>query len=213
MTTFRLFVIGDSISLGYGPSLERLGRGFFAYARKTGTETGLPERGLAADPNGGDSRQVLAYLRLRQETGGIPADVVLLNCGLHDVRRDRITRACQVPIEKYRANLQEMAGVVTALGLRLVWATTTPVLEQQHNSLDRTFERFNQDVNACNAAAVEIVSAAGGEIADLHSFTANLGLEAYTDGVHFAPEAAALQASFLVGCLKGCAPQEMPISR
>jgi lysophospholipase L1-like esterase len=201
MAPLRLFVLGDSISEGYGPFLESMGRGFFVYARKTGEEPGLPERGLPPWAGGGDSAACLTYLRLRQDTGGIPADVLLLNCGLHDLKTDPATGAKQVPREQYAANLRELVGVVAELGLRLVWVTTTPVLESSHNGPERPFHRFNRDVDAYNATAGETMREAGAPVVDLHGFTANLGPEVFTDGVHFVPEASARQAAFLVGSL------------
>jgi lysophospholipase L1-like esterase len=198
---FRLFVLGDSISEGYGPSLETFGRGFFTYARKTGAEPGLPEAGLPGVGGGGDSAAVLAYLRFRAETGGIPADLLLLNCGLHDLRTDPATGAHQIPLDQYGANLREILGVVKSMGLQPVWVTITPVLESVHNGPDRPFHRFNRDLDAYNATAREIMLAGGALVLDLHAFTANLGPEVFTDGVHFVPEASAFQAAFLVGSL------------
>jgi lysophospholipase L1-like esterase len=201
MTPFRLFVVGDSISLGYGAALETMGRGFFSYARKTGEEPGREERGLPPGDNGGDSAAVRDYLRFRAETGGIPAEALLLNCGLHDLRADAATGTRQVPLEQYRANLRETVRVVEEMNLRLIWVNTTPVLESLHNGPDRPVHRFNHDVEAYNAAAREIMQAAGALVLNLHAFTANLGPEACSDGVHFLAEASARQAAFLVGSL------------
>src|SRR3954466_8909069 len=84
----RLFVLGDSISMHYGPYLEQVLRGKWDYERKRGRAENL-DQGTGA--NGGDSNAVLAYLNERLAAGGIAADWLLLNCGLHDVKSDRQT--------------------------------------------------------------------------------------------------------------------------
>ena len=69
-----VFVIGDSISLGYGPYLERYLAPFFRYARKNGAENVMRTLGIApGSANGGDSSQVLKYVAANAVHGEIPA--------------------------------------------------------------------------------------------------------------------------------------------
>lgn len=97
----KIFVVGDSISIHYGPYLERGLRGVMAYDRKGGQAEASRNPDPPADANGGDSAMVLAYLRRLKDGGGPDADTLLLNCGLHDIKRDPVSGACQVPIDAY----------------------------------------------------------------------------------------------------------------
>ena len=74
-----LFVIGDSISVHYGPYLEQMVSGVFGYARKEATPSPPEALPYPADANGGDSSQVLAYLGANLAEHA--PDVLLLNCG------------------------------------------------------------------------------------------------------------------------------------
>lgn len=60
----KIFIVGDSISLHYGPFLEQYMKGFLKYGRKgyQGEIGDINNWGLA---NGGDSGQVLTYLQVR----------------------------------------------------------------------------------------------------------------------------------------------------
>jgi len=79
----KLYVIGDSISMHYGPDLEAMLESVMAYSRKSGQEEALKNLDRPAGANGGDSSMVLAYLRAVQAAGGLPADlgVVCNNVG------------------------------------------------------------------------------------------------------------------------------------
>src|SRR5690349_9184446 len=79
----RLHVVGDSISMQYGPDLERMLAGAAAYSRKQGRSRDL-DRPEGA--NGGDSAMVLAYLRELAGLAGEPFALLVLNCGLHDIK-------------------------------------------------------------------------------------------------------------------------------
>jgi hypothetical protein len=203
-----VFVIGDSISIHYGPHLERMLRPHFAYSRKTGVEAPCVAAGLLTPPgggnaaNGGDSSAVLAYVRCMASEPSWRPDVLLLNCGLHDIKTDA-GGGKQVPLEQYKANLIQIAGVVRPLVGRLVWVRTTPVDQQRHNSIGRTFRRFSADVESYNAAADEIMSEAAAAAVDLHSFMGALGPNVYCDHVHFVDHVRQLQAAYIAGRLAG----------
>jgi len=205
MSPPSLFVIGDSISMHYGPHLERMLAGRFAYARKTGQEpevAGAPPP--VTEPNGGDSAAVLAWLEAMLAGGRFRPDVLLINCGLHDIKTDFATGAKQVPLEAYRRNLRRIVSLLAEAGLRAVWVRTTPVDDATHNSR-AGFGRYAADQRAYNAAADEVMSAAGVPLADLDGFTASLGgpAELYCDHVHFHEPIRRLQAAFLAGWLNG----------
>ena len=69
-----LFVLGDSISIHYGPGLAAFVAGKYTLERK-GQRHGLDSDSGLDGMNGGTSRQVLHYLRERYPK----ADLLLLN--------------------------------------------------------------------------------------------------------------------------------------
>ncbi|MHB9026416.1 MAG: SGNH/GDSL hydrolase family protein [Armatimonadota bacterium] len=196
-----LFVIGDSISMQYGPYLHSMVYGRFGYARKTGDEDALKDLDHPVGANGGDSGMVLDYLIARKDDPRFRPDILLLNCGLHDIKTDRATGEKQVPLAQYRENLSRIITVVQEVGARLVWVRTTPVDDVQHNIRCTEFARYDRDVVAYNHAADEIMTAAGVPVIDLYGFTRNLGGEPYEDHVHFIEAVRQCQAAYLAGFL------------
>jgi len=193
----KLFVLGDSISIHYGPFLRGMVRGVFEYARKQTTGADSAD-GQPVDANGGDSALVLAYLReyLVEQA----PDVLLLNCGLHDLRTDPETGRKQVSLEDYQANLREILRIVPR-DVRLVWVRTTPVDDKTHNSRQAGFQRFDQDVIRYNEAADRLCGEAGVPTIDLYGFTRTLGGDLFCDHVHYHERVRELQAAFIAGHL------------
>ena len=63
---------------------------------------------MSAAGNGGDSANVLAHLDesvIREQP-----NVVHLNCGLHDLKRDKTDGRYQVALEQYVANLERIVA-------------------------------------------------------------------------------------------------------
>lgn len=192
----RLHVVGDSISMGYGPDLERMLRGLARYSRK-------PQ--LGDDPesaNGRDSGAVLAYLvGLRAaERSGI--DYLMINCGLHDVKRDPETGEPLTPLQQYVDNLRTITWYAREGTHTLIWVRTTPVVDSIHNSQPHLgFHRFASDVATYNAAADAVMLEARAHVIDLFGFTESLGRDVYCDHVHFTPQVTRLQAAYVAGNL------------
>ena len=182
----EVYVIGDSISMGYTPPLAELLAGRAVVEHNPG--------------NGGDSANVLA--NMDDWLAGRSPAVIHFNCGLHDIKVSRETRARQVPPEAYRAGLKRTVEKLQATGAALIWATSTPVIEDRHHAR-KDFDRHNRDVDAANAAAGEIMAAAGVAVDDLHAAATALGLsEALTDdGVHFTDAAYARLAETVADCI------------
>jgi lysophospholipase L1-like esterase len=201
----KIYVIGDSISIGYGPYLEAYLRGVMEYSRKTGEEEALVNLDTPRGANGGDSSMVLEFLQAKAGAGGIEADLVLINCGLHDIKTNPVTGAKQVTIDAYRRNLEAILAVVAGMGRQLVWIRTTPCDESIHNARQKTFHRFSADCTAYNAAADAIMRAAGVPCIDLYTFTLNMGPDLYCDHVHFPDPIRQKQAAFIAGWLAGYA--------
>ncbi|HPJ22564.1 MAG TPA: SGNH/GDSL hydrolase family protein, partial [Clostridia bacterium] len=100
-----IFVIGDSISLHYGPYLEKNVEGKFLYDRKRGIDGTLDDLNGPLGANGGDSRHVLKYLR-EQHARKVSYDILLLNCGLHDIKVNDEDGDNQVEADEYAGNLK-----------------------------------------------------------------------------------------------------------
>ena len=166
----KVLIIGDSISIGYTPYVAAALEGEYAVVHNEG--------------NAGDSNKFLANLEsyLASEAD---AEIIHFNCGLHDVKRARDSRGCQVDIERYRGNLREIFSRLKSTGGKLIWASTTPVIDERHAAA-KPFDRREQDVLAYNAAAAKIAGEAGVTVNDLHEVVMAAGIENCVgpDGVH-----------------------------
>ena len=197
----KLFVIGDSISLHYGPALEAALRGVMDYARKDGVEAALANLDLPQGANGGDSSKVLAYLLAREARGGIAADLLLVNCGLHDIKAQIETGVRQVPIDCYADNLKAIAAAAERMQLKMIWVRTTPSVDAIHNKDGMEFHRYAADVTAYNAVADAIMTGASIPSIDLYTFTGNLGDDIFCDHVHFHDHVRREQGAYIAGWL------------
>jgi len=174
----KVLIIGDSISMHYTPYVAKLLADRYAVAHNDG--------------NAGDSRNILRSLDAWLAADG-DAELIHFNCGLHDIKIARDTGRHQVPIGEYRRNLTEIASTLKASGKKLIWATCTPVIFERHRQR-KEFDRREDDVQAYNAAALEIVSAAGIAVDDLHEIICRAGAESCldADGVHMTDKAGQL---------------------
>ena len=94
-----IHVVGDSISIHYGPYLAKYISPYYQYSRKEGQVEDIDS---PDGPNAGDSSMVLAYLR-ECIAAGMYWDAVIINCGLHDIKR--YDGRPQVPLAEYEENL------------------------------------------------------------------------------------------------------------
>lgn len=183
-----VFVIGDSISIQYGPYLEQALNGVCSYDRKEGVSAALVDLNIPTGANGGDSSMVLPYVKDKYSDPTFRPDILLLNCGLHDIKISNDKQ--QVSLEDYRTNLQAILDCVGD-NSNLVWVRSTPVVDEIHNadknsaSKGAVFKRYAKDLEAYNSAADEIMEGAGKMCIDLYGFTKTLGPDAYCDHVHF----------------------------
>lgn len=199
----KVFVIGDSISMQYGPYLEKFLDGFMDYDRKRNDGTGPTDLDNPSGANGGDSRMVLEYLRLILADPGFQPDILLLNCGLHDIKTHPETKEKQVDLEEYRTNLLDIYKMVNEKGVKLIWVRSTPVDDEQHNSRQRSFYRYAADLDGYNRVADQVFSDNGVPIIDLYGFTQNLGEGLFIDHVHFDEDTRSRQAAYIAGYLLG----------
>jgi len=203
-----LFVIGDSISIHYGPYLDQMTQGVFCYSRKSGLDAALRDLNQALGANGGDSGHVLDYLSDMSADENWHHDILLLNCGLHDIKTDPRTGAAQVPLAAYARNLSRIFQIAKRVAAHPVWVSSTPVDDERHQRFNPGFIRHQADLLRYNAAAAEQARLAGIPIADLADFTGKLGADLYADHIHFTEPVRQLQAAFLAGFVIGLLKQD-----
>jgi hypothetical protein len=195
----EVFLIGDSISVQYFPFLKTYMADFAVLERKT--DNGQAEKNLdvPAGANGGDSRMVLEYLRTKLKNPAFKLDYLLLNCGLHDIKRDPNTDAFQVTEDNYRRNLTEIVLMLRKQKIKPVWIRTTWVVDSIHHAKLSTFKRYEADVLKYNAIADEVFRKNKIPSIDLYSFTKQLGTETFIDHVHYDEPTRTLQAAYIAG--------------
>lgn len=196
----KVYLVGDSISLKYNEPLKALLNGKCIFSRK-GDENEIKEaiKNLN-DPygaNGGDSFEVLEHLnKLKSEK--FKCDILLLNAGLHDIRRDREDNSIQTRKMDYELNLKKIIAVGKKMAKKVIWISTTHVVDEIHNMREGGYLRFNADVEEYNYIANEVMKKEKIQIIDLNSFTKELKVTPlYKDHVHFTEEVSKLQAEYI----------------
>jgi acyl-CoA thioesterase-1 len=136
----RVFLIGDSISLGYTIPTRKL------LAGKANV--------LRAKDNTNSSANGVRMLDTWLGDG--KWDVIHFNFGLHDLKyvreeKDESKRRQNVPIEEYEKNLEQIVQRLQKTGAKLIWCTTTPVPP------GGTADRVAGDEVRYNQAAVRVM--------------------------------------------------------
>jgi hypothetical protein len=204
-------VVGDSISSHYMEALPAA-LGSAAIVRGGGDWSSTDWSARAG--SGCDSTQALAYLRATLPTDR--PDVLLLNCGLHDIKCNIADGSHQVESVQYASNLAAIVELVLgppppgdagAHPTKLVWVSTTPcdvgpdgtIRTAPVNQPGRAgsygtgpFNRSNRTIAEYNSIAARVMAARGVPTLDLHAFTTKLGATypdtGTYDSVHFIPE-------------------------
>ena len=162
-----VFIIGDSISKNYTPSVRDL----------------LKDTGITVDWFlGGDCAQLLAGLS--EWIPGRSPRLIHLNCGLHDARFFLHSQAYQQPITNYQAHLGGITKwLQTNSTAKLIWASTTPVIRER---ISLHYVRREEDIVVYNDIAKRLMEAARIPINDLHQVVvSNSTLDCVCeDGVH-----------------------------
>ncbi len=193
----KMHVVADSISMHYGPYLESYSAPYYDYSRKEKTIGTLEN---SEGVNGGDSFQVLSYLQ-RCIDQNMYWDLLVLNCGLHDIRC-RPNLGLQVNSLDYERNLRQIFEISNKIANQKIWIRTTPIVDELHNSLKSDYKRYNADVIKYNEIADRLVASQKIRRVDLYSFCLNLGgAELRCDHIHFTEEVRRLQGAFVAGHL------------
>jgi len=203
-----LFVLGSSQSIQFGSYLEKELNGRFRYDRKrdAGGERADDNFDIPQGASGGDSSMVLAYLRQRRLQDPIDADILLLQCGLHDIKTDPATGRKQVPIGRFETNLREALKEAALMGLKVAWLRITPVVDEIHNARSSSFHRFASDAAAYNAVADRVTREAGTAVIDMNPLCESRIPEAFIDHIHYDHPTRQAQARFIAAELSRLFP-------
>lgn len=197
----RILLIGDSISVQYGPYLQAaLGPNIEWVERDDSAIAGaLTNLDKPQDANSGDSKR--ASGRITNLLKVHKVDLLLVNCGLHDIKTDPKTGSKQVSLQEYELNLQKIVDAANTHNVPMIWMRTALVNSDIHNSRCADFHRYENDVDQYNAAADQVMNAAGIPVIDLWQFTRQLGTDdqLFCDHVHYANWVRQCQGSYLAG--------------
>jgi len=153
----RVLLIGDSISMGYTVAVRDLLKDK-ANVHRIPTNGGPTTNGI---------KNIKAWL------GDSKWDVIHFNWGLHDLKfiKDNPSKRAdpkaagshrQVSLEDYEKNLRELVATMKTTGAKLIWCSTTPVLEGSDG-------RIAGDELKYNEAAARVMKEAGIPTNDLHA--------------------------------------------
>ena len=180
-----VLLVGDSISECYASGVaEKLGDRY---------RVGIIQE------NGRSTRILLEHLD--EWVISEKPDIVVLNAGLHDIafRSDG-----PVPLDEYEKNLTEIVRRIKAgTGARVIWATTTPVIDEVHFFV-HGFVRREKDVVRYNEASLRVMKALRVQVVDLHAVViAADPAKLYEDGLHPDPRGSALLADAVAKAVTG----------
>ncbi|OGF48342.1 MAG: hypothetical protein A2231_10170 [Candidatus Firestonebacteria bacterium RIFOXYA2_FULL_40_8] len=197
-----LFVLGDSISMHYGPYLRQYLAGIFDYDRKRDKSISKKDLYKPVGANGGDSSNVLSYLIEQKKKKLLKYDFMLLNCGLHDIKIYKNTVKNQISLSNYKKNLKSILALLKKTLTKVIWVRITHVDNKVHKARCKDFRRFNKDVEKYNKAADTIMKKNRISMIDLNTFTKNTGKKYFKDHIHYFDNIRAVQAAYISGFLE-----------
>jgi acetyl esterase/lipase len=187
----NVLILGDSISIGYTLQVRELLQGKANVYRPTNPNGTRPEN---------CSGSAKGVSKLNRWLSDIDWSVIHFNWGLHDLKHVKVAGAHSksndpnsptlATVDVYRQNLQLIVDQLQATDARLVFATTTPVVEGTLNPLREPDAPIRY-----NAAALEVMQANDIRVNDLYAF-AEPHIEEWQlpKNVHFNPEGSAALA-------------------
>lgn len=195
----RVLILGDSISMGYTPVVQKMLADEMVVLR--------PMRGARMENCSGTTYGIANIDRWLQIEGG-KWDVIHFNWGLHDLKHmkadgktasDLATDPPQVTVEVYEKQLREIVAKLKASGARLVFATTTPVPDERMKVY-----RSNADVLRYNEAALRVMKDNGIAVNDLYTLVKPRmkELQIQPANVHFVPTGSEVLAAEVVKAIR-----------
>ena len=166
----NLLLVGDSIRIGYDKSVQK----------------SLEGQVNVVFPS--ENCRFAAYLlRYFQDYFGTlkgeEIDVVHWNAGLWDCLR-LFGEDPHTPIEIYAYYIDRLCQRIRKFcpNAKVIFATSTSVLSEK---MRPDFKRYNEEIEAYNAAAVQVVQKYGFAVNDLYTLSRTLPETAHSDPVHY----------------------------
>jgi len=161
----RVLLLGDSISMGYTPVVQKLMAEEAVVLRPTKPDG-------KAENCSGTTHGIANIDRWLQIDGG-KWDVIHFNWGLHDIKHvlpdGKTSKAASDPpqatLPVYEKNLREIVAKLKATNAKLIFASTTPVPDAPLSPY-----RSNVDVIAYNEVALKIMKENNIAVDDLYAF-------------------------------------------
>jgi len=173
----QVFLIGDSISLGYTGPVTKL----------------LADKAIVTRPNTNCQHTGVGLKSLEKWLAGKKFDVIHFNWGIWDTHYlsnatnglvptatpvDPKTMHLRHTPEEYAANLRQLVKIMQGTGAKLIFASTTPIWKSGT-------ERYD-NIAKFNAAALQVMEEEGVAIDDLYTFVLDHRTEWQgNDLVHF----------------------------
>lgn len=166
----RVLLVGDSVTQGYGPDVEKRLEGK-AYVARLATSR------CVGDP--------VLHTEIASVLGSDTFDVIHLNNGLHGIG--------SVSEKEYAGFLPQMLTHIRKLApkARLIWATCTP---SHVNGKFGQLAPNNANVTERNRIATDLMAKEGIPVDDLYALTLPHP-EWCSDGLHYKPEGRAAQGA------------------
>ena len=166
----NVLLVGDSIRIGYDKAVEK-------------TLAGKANVYYPAD-NCRFAPYVLRYIheyKALVKDGEV--DVLHWNVGLWDCLR-LFDEEPLVPIDIYAYYIDRICVRIQKVfpQAKVIFATSTSVLTEK---MKPHFKRYNDEIEAYNKAAIEVVKKYGFAVNDLYAVSVSLPEEAHSDAVHF----------------------------
>ncbi len=187
----RVFIIGDSISIGYTPFVVKA----------------LEGKAIVSRPKENCNGTRMGVEKLDQWLGQEKYDLIHFNFGLHDMKHvdtrtgegtNNATDPVQSTLPVYKKNLQWIVSRLEATGAVLVFASTTPVPARSNRVM-----REPDQLTKYNKVALRIMRKHRIAINDLFSFAQPLIKEYQNpNDVHFTERGYALLGEEVASCIQ-----------
>ena len=136
---------------------------------------------------------------------GSTLSLVHFNNGVHDISRYVKKKSNQVPLPKYIQNLQKIIGILrTQTPATLIWATSTPIIEERHFNIEKGKLASLERIQAYNREAILLMKSEQIPINDLNSVIIDGGIDSCMseDGIHMAEKGNKLLADAVARTLQ-----------
>ena len=146
----------------------------------------LPPRFRVRSPSVNCRSSHTVAAMIREWVPAASAEVVHINCGLHDVRHDPGQHRPVSSPDEYVANLRRVFTYLATTGASVIWATSTPVNDAVHTRLALP-RWYRADLVEYNRLSVGLARDFGFQVNDLYTRLSGMAADAWflPDGVHF----------------------------